>query len=217
VGRGLKRRWPRGPALNVAAGAAAAVAAAVREQRHKPERTPMVELPQLARCAPLDRRLVPPLPQGRPLRVVELFAGVGSSTQALMRLGYHLGEVVACEARGAARQAHAHSLRELHREFPSLVAFRTGAQLHHRLPQDIRLVSEANLRDLGPVDLVVAGWPCQGNSAAGEGQGLDDHRTGLFSELMRILAAMQSMHKDWGHPLGYVLEHVAAGFTNGQR
>jgi site-specific DNA-cytosine methylase len=129
-----------------------------------------------------------------------------------VRLGYHLGEVVACEARGAARQAHAHSLRELQQEFPSRVDVKAGAQLHHRLPQDIRLVNAAHLQDLGPVDLMVAGWPCQGNSAAGGGQGLDDHRTGLFTELMRILNAMQSMHREWGRPLGYVLEHVAAGF-----
>lgn len=168
-------------------------------------------LPQLAGCSPLDRRLVGPLPRNRPLRVVELYAGVGTATQALVRLGYQVGEVVACEARGVARQAHAHALGELQAESPVRVAVRAGAQLHHRLPQDIRLVSTTHLSDIGPVDIVVAGWPCQGNSAAGEGQGLDDHRTELFTELMRVLSEMQRLHKEWGQPLGYVLEHVAAG------
>jgi hypothetical protein len=197
--------------LDVAAEAAAAVAAAVKVRRPKPEQTPLLALPQLVGSSPLDRTFVPPLSKDRPLTVLELFSGVGSATQALVRLGYQVGEVVACEARGAARQAHAHALKELRAEFPASVAAKAGAQLHHRLPQDIRLVNAAHLSDIGPVDVVVAGWPCQGNSAAGKGRGLDDHRTGLFTELMRVLSEMQRLHKEWGHPLGYILEHVAAG------
>lgn len=46
---------------------------------------------------------------------------------------------------------------ELWREFPTTVRPKAGAQLHHQLPQDIRLVSQAHLHDLGPLDLVVAG------------------------------------------------------------
>jgi hypothetical protein len=160
---------------------------------------------------PLDEQLVPPLPTDRPLRILELFAGVGTGTHALARLGYQTGEVVACEARGAARVVHAHSLSALATEFPKTVANKARAQLHHRLPQDICLVSAEHLRELGPVDLVVAGWPCQGSSAAGTGQGLDDARSGLFTELMRVLGELQALHKAWRHLLGYLIEHVSAG------
>jgi hypothetical protein len=83
--------------------------------------------------------------------------------------------------------------------------------MHHRLPQDVRLVSEQHLRELGPIDMVVAGWPCQGSSAAGTGQGLDDARLGLFTELVRIPSTLQTLHRAWGHPLGNLVEHVAAG------
>jgi site-specific DNA-cytosine methylase len=106
---------------------------------------------------------------------------------------------------------HAHVVTELQREFPSIVARRAGAQMHHRLPQDVRLVSEQHLRELGPIDLVVAGWPCQGSNAAGTGLGLDDARSRLFTELVRILSTLQSLHHDWGQPLGYLIEYVAAG------
>jgi SAM-dependent methyltransferase len=187
------------------------VAAAVLGRRPKAEQHPRVDIPQLVGCQPLDQWVVPPLPQDRPLRVLELFSGVGSATQALVRLGYQVGEVVACEARGAARQVHKHALDALTQEFPEVVGARAGAQLHHRLPQDIRLVSRDDLHNLGPVDLVVAGWPCQGNSAAGEGWGLNDPRSALFSELLRVLSALQGLHKEWGQPLGYLIEHVAAG------
>jgi hypothetical protein len=107
----------------------------------KAERPPRVDIPQLEGCKQLNQRVVPPLPMGRPLRVMELFAGVGSATQALVRLGYQVGEVIACEARGAARQVHRHALGELRKEFPAAVGAKAGAQLHHHLPQDVRLVS----------------------------------------------------------------------------
>jgi hypothetical protein len=130
----------------------------------------------------------------------------------MARLGYAVGEVIACERRGAARQVHAHAVQQLHKEFPDLVANRTGAQLHHRLPQDIQLVGAEQLEALGPIDLVVAGWPCQGRSAAGKGGGLDDDMSGLFTELVRVMGILQALHRRWGRPLGYVIEHVAAGF-----
>jgi hypothetical protein len=188
------------------------VEAALAAPRKKAEKPSRVDLPQLVGCAPLDQRLVPPLPMDRPLRVLEIFAGVRSATQALARLGYQIGEIVACKMRGAARQVHAHAVGALGREIPGVVSAKAGAQLHHRLPQDIRLVGVQQLRELGPIDIVVAGWPCQGSSAAGAGQGLDDGRSGLFTDLLRILHILQGLHREWNRPLGYVIEHVAAGF-----
>jgi site-specific DNA-cytosine methylase len=127
-------------------------------------------------------------------------------------LGYQVREVTACEMRGAARQAHAHALAALAREFPRAISAKAGAQLHHRLPQDIRLVGGQQLRELGPIDIVVAGWPCQGSCAAGEGQGLDDGRSGLFTDLVRVLHTLRDLQKEWGRPLAYLIEHVAAGY-----
>jgi hypothetical protein len=205
--RSFKARWPRGPRAEIAQEDASTVGRAIGERRLKVARPPWVPLPQLAGLRPLDQSLVPALPRDRPLRVLELFAGVGAGTQALARLGYHVGEVVACEAWGAARVVHAHAVAELAKEFPGTVARRAGAQMHHKLPQDIRLVSADHLRELGPVDLVVAGWPCQGSSTAGTGRA----RSGLFTELVRVLGELQALHQTWIHPLGYLIEHVSAG------
>jgi hypothetical protein len=196
----------------VEAEAQRAVWEAMGTQRKRAEVPQRVQLPQLEGCRPIDCTLVPPLPTDCLLRVLELFAGVGAATQAVVRLGYAVGEVVACERRGAARQAHARSIQQLRKEFPTLVMGRAGAQVHHRLPQDIRLVTAEQLESLGPIDLVVAGWPCQGNNAAGKGRGLDDDRLGLFTELLRVLEVLQELHKRWGRKLAYVIEHVVAGF-----
>lgn len=126
-------------------------------------------------------------------------------------MGYAIGEVVACELRGAAQQVHRHAMTQLAKEFPTRVSAKAGAQLHHRILQDIRLVTADLLQALGPIDLVVTGWPCQGSSAARTGQGLDDSRLGLLVELLRVLHVLQGLHKAWGQTLGYLVEHVAAG------
>jgi hypothetical protein len=140
---------------------------------------------------------------------VVCWCGVGNTGASAPRVPRGGGRGV--RGWGLARQMHQHALGELQKEFPATVGQKAGAQLHHHLPQDIRLVSQTHLHDLGPIDLVVAGWPCQGNSADGEGQGLDDPRSGLFSELLRVLNAMQDLHQRWGRTLGYLIEHVAVG------
>lgn len=37
------------------------------------------------------------------------------------------------------------------------------------------------------IDIVTAGWPCQGNSVAGRRAGMSDARSGLWSEVVRVL------------------------------
>ena len=51
-----------------------------------------------------------------------------------------------------------------------------------------------------PVDLIVGGWPCQGNSVAGDRGGMADERSGLFSEVVRCAGALA--------PRWLVLENV---------
>lgn len=45
-----------------------------------------------------------------------------------------------------------------------------------RLPCNVTIMSEAILRRLGPVDMVIAGCSCQGHSRAKARQGLEDPR-----------------------------------------
>jgi site-specific DNA-cytosine methylase len=37
---------------------------------------------------------------------------------------------------------------------------------------------------LGPVDLIISGWECQGFSAVGFGEGLNDTRSDLFMDMV---------------------------------
>lgn len=62
-----------------------------------------------------------------------------------------------------------------------------------RFPEAIQLgdVSEINGAEIPPVDILTNSSPCQGLSVAGMRKGLDDERSGLFSEAIRITKEMR--------------------------
>jgi len=57
---------------------------------------------------------------------------------------------------------------------------------------------------LGPVDLIISGWECQGFSATRFGEGLNDTRFGLFTDMVRLIIFAQSIFPT----LGYVIENT---------
>jgi site-specific DNA-cytosine methylase len=57
---------------------------------------------------------------------------------------------------------------------------------------------------LGPVDLIISGWECQGFSAARFGEGLSDTRSSLFMDMVRLITWAQSISPMFG----YVIENT---------
>jgi hypothetical protein len=53
------------------------------------------------------------------------------------------------------------------------------------LPLDIALLGVQDLAKVGPIDLVIVGWPCQGHIRAGRGEGLRDLQSHMFWEMLR--------------------------------
>jgi len=70
-----------------------------------------------------------------------------------------------------------------------------------------RDIRECGRHNLGPVSIIVGGFPCQDISYAGRGAGLDGERSGLFFEAIRLVRELQ--------PRCVVLENVAALLTRG--
>ncbi len=73
------------------------------------------------------------------------------------------------------------------------------------MPSDIALLGAQDLAKVGPIDLVIAGWPCQGHTQAGRGEGLRDLRSRMFWEMLRALCHLQT------HQVrvpAYILENV---------
>ncbi|CAI7806362.1 unnamed protein product [Closterium sp. NIES-53] len=65
-------------------------------------------------------------------------------------------------------------------------------------------VKEDALAHWGHIDLVIKGWECQGMSQVGEGRGMEDPRSGLFRELIRILKLIKQKQGE----VAYIVENV---------
>ena len=71
----------------------------------------------------------------------------------------------------------------------------------------VRDVREAGAHNLEPVDVLCGGFPCQGLSVAGKGKGLEDERSSLWFEMLRIIRELR--------PPVVILENVPAIRTRG--
>ena len=84
--------------------------------------------------------------------------------------------------------------------------------LEKRFPsanRDVSDICHASAKNLEPVDLICAGFPCQGISVAGKRSGLEDSRSCLWFELLRVCGEIR--------PRFIVLENSPAIRTNGLR
>jgi len=73
------------------------------------------------------------------------------------------------------------------------------------LPLDITLLGAQDLARVGPINLVITGWPCQGHTRAGRGEELRDFRFHMFWEMLRVLHHLRT-HQ--ARVLAYILENV---------
>jgi DNA (cytosine-5)-methyltransferase 1 len=96
------------------------------------------------------------------LRVLDLFSGIGGFSLGLERTG-GFETVAFCEIEPFPR-------RVLAKHWPEVPQYDDIRTLHH-----------------GPIDVVCGGFPCQDISASGSGAGLDGARSGLWSEMARII------------------------------
>jgi DNA (cytosine-5)-methyltransferase 1 len=103
------------------------------------------------------------------LRVLDLFSGIGGFSLGLERTG-GFQTVAFCEIDPFCR-------RVLAKHWPNVRQFEDVTKLRGE--------------DVGPVDVICGGFPCQGISIAGRGLGLSDPRSGLWSEFARLIEELQ--------------------------
>jgi site-specific DNA-cytosine methylase len=73
------------------------------------------------------------------------------------------------------------------------------------LPSSITLLGAQDLARVGPINLVITRWPCQGHTRAGRGEGLRDPQSHMFWEMFRVLRYFQT-HQ--AHVPAYILGNV---------
>ncbi len=105
---------------------------------------------------------------GEIVRFLDLFAGIGGFRLALERAGHKC--IGFCEIDKFARQTYKAN-------------FDTEGEVEWH---DITTVTDDDVRQVGRVDIITGGFPCQAFSVAGRRGGFDDTRGTLFFDIMRI-------------------------------
>ena len=107
------------------------------------------------------------------LKVLDLFSGIGGFSLGLERTG-GFETVAFCEIEEFPRQV-------LAKHWPDVPIY-----------EDVRNVTEGRLEKDGiAVDVVTGGFPCQDLSVAGSQGGINAERSGLWSELKRIISEVR--------------------------
>ena len=102
------------------------------------------------------------------LKVLDLFSGIGGFSLGLERTG-GFETVAFCEIDPFCR-------RVLAKHWPNVRQFKDVTKLRGE--------------DVGPVDVITGGFPCQDISPAGLKQGLDGERSGLWREFARLIGEL---------------------------
>lgn len=102
------------------------------------------------------------------MKFLDLFAGIGGFRLALERQGHEC--VGFCEIDKYARQTYKAN-------------FDTKGEVEWH---DITTVTTESIREIGYVDIITGGFPCQAFSVAGKRGGFEDTRGTLFFEIARI-------------------------------
>lgn len=106
----------------------------------------------------------------RTLTHIDLFSGIGGFSLASHWTG-RIRTTAHCEIKPYCQAV-------LRKHWPHVPIF-----------EDIRSLTPQSLHDRGvePPDLITGGFPCQGISIAGRGEGLADPRSGLWHEMLRVI------------------------------
>lgn len=118
------------------------------------------------------------------MRVLDLFSGIGGFSLGLEMAG--METVAFCEAAASQR-------KDLKRNWPGVPIF-----------DDVRTLRGD---EIGTVDVICGGFPCTDISRAGKMQGLAGERSGLWSEMRRLIEELR--------PNYVVIENVAMLRSNG--
>lgn len=113
------------------------------------------------------------------MKVLDLFSGIGGFSLGLERAG--MKTVAFCEIDPFCRKV-------LKKHWPDVPIF-----------EDVRTLT---YEQVGPVDVICGGFPCQDISVAGKGAGIDGERSGLWKEYARLIGEIR--------PRYVIVENVAA-------
>jgi len=117
----------------------------------------------------------------------ELFTGLGIGLAAVLEAGLSIRNYTYVDNNIIVSRAAKHHLEQLRIQYPKQLPASAIQDCMSQIPLDIALIEEEDFSRLGKKDLMMIGWPCQGHSRVGSGQGLQDPCSSLFWDLLWLL------------------------------
>ncbi len=123
--------------------------------------------------------------------MLDLFGEISIGLVIMLQAGILVQKYFYVERDETPRRVSSRHLMLLMRRYPELLP-RLAIQGYQRaLPSNIALLGVQDLARVGPIDLVIVGWPCQGHTRASRGEGLCDLRSRMFWEMLQVLRHLQ--------------------------
>jgi hypothetical protein len=96
--------------------------------------------------------------------MLNLFGGINTGLATVLQAGIPVRKYFYVEKDEVARRVSSRHLALLMRRYPELLPRSAIRGYERALPSDIELLGAQDLARVGPIDLVIAGWPCQGHT-----------------------------------------------------
>ncbi|CAI7854616.1 unnamed protein product [Closterium sp. NIES-54] len=140
----------------------------------------------------LDKRIL-----HKPIQMLELFGGLGTGMAATMKAGWRIEKWTYVEANPRVRMMAQHHVEILRRTYPGKILEGATKGNWGNSGHDVKEITEAQVVAWGRVDVLIADWECQGLSRAGHGRGLEDSRSALFEDIVRVMQLIYRLHGEY--------------------
>jgi hypothetical protein len=127
------------------------------EEEEVPRRTPIFGHVGLS---PLDTTPIVWEYLSEGICILDLFGGISTGLAVMLEAGIPVRKYLYVERNENARRVSSHHLALLMRRYPKLLPRLAIRGYQRALPSDITLLGAQDLARVGPINLVIAGWPC---------------------------------------------------------
>jgi site-specific DNA-cytosine methylase len=119
--------------------------------------------------------------------MLDLFSGISTDLATMLQAGILVRKYFYVERDETTRRVSSRHLALLMWRYPKLLPRSAIQEYQWDLPSYIALLGAHDLARVGPLDLVIVGWPCQGHTRASRGERLCDPRFCMFWEMLQVL------------------------------
>jgi len=136
---------------------------------------------------PVLHQLITRTPPKEGITLLKFFSGIGTSLEAILQLGMVVQRYFYVDIDPIVKQMASSRMMEFITKFPQQFATTAWKASFTFLLFDIQLIQKKHMELLGPMDLIISSWECQGFLAAGFGKSLSDTRSGLFTDMVQLI------------------------------